>query len=585
MRNFHWHCRGLILGSALVTLGCTLANPTQCFTLEPNDSDALVAPQAAHHAPMIRLFGPNGRPILGTHGEVTTGNWSGYQVTGGTYTSAQLTWTVPAVTYTSYPGTSPAIEWSSTWVGIGGSTDTTLIQLGTEQDTTRTGAPAYFAWYEVLPAAETPLSTSQYPVSPGDLMSASLLCITNCTPNVQQSWFLAMSNLTRGWTFTLSINYTSSLASAEWIMEATTNLAAPPVITPLPSYFETIFSGALVNGGVPSLTLASNGVILNDPNGGVSNPCPAVAGTQGDRFITVYGTLTCPAPTAVAGHDFDGNGKSDIAWADTSNDIAMWLMNGAAISSSPGIGNVGGGWQMVGQHDFNGDGRADLLWRNSAGDLVMWFMNGGQIVQNPGLGNVPLNWFVDGLGDFNGDGRSDILLARPRRRRRDLVHGRQSPPLNPSLGNVPTNWFIVGVGDFDGDGDADILWRDSTNGDLQIWFMRGAVINGVADFGFIPVTWNVAGVGDFNGDGHSDIIWSDGAGNLAIWLLRGSTILSSQLVGNVGTSWFILGVGDYNGDGKSDILWRDTHGDIAMWFMNGTTYLSDPGLETYPPAG
>jgi len=40
-------------------------------------------------------------------------------------------------------------------------------------------------------------------------------------------------------------------------------------------------------------------------------------------------------------HDFDGNGKSDIAWRNTSDGgTSLWLMNGSTISSSGGFGVV-----------------------------------------------------------------------------------------------------------------------------------------------------------------------------------------------------------------------------------------------------
>jgi hypothetical protein len=44
--------------------------------------------------------------------------------------------------------------------------------------------------------------------------------------------------------------------------------------------------------------------------------------------------------------DYNGDGKSDILLLDAAGDLAVWLMNGAAVSSSLGIGNVGTTWQV-----------------------------------------------------------------------------------------------------------------------------------------------------------------------------------------------------------------------------------------------
>ena len=43
---------------------------------------------------------------------------------------------------------------------------------------------------------------------------------------------------------------------------------------------------------------------------------------------------------AVGTHDFNGDGKSDILWRDTSGDVAVWLMNGSIVSQSGVSGAV-----------------------------------------------------------------------------------------------------------------------------------------------------------------------------------------------------------------------------------------------------
>ena len=177
-----------------------------------------------------------------------------------------------------------------------------------------------------------------------------------------------------------------------------------------------------------------------------------------------------------ATHDFNGDGKSDIAWRDTSGDLAIWLMNGAQVFRPGGFGKVPTTWSIVGQRDFNGDGEADLLWRNTSGDMAIWFMNGTQVASSAGLGNISTNWTVVGTGDFNGDGKGDIL------------------------------------------------WRD-TGGDVAIWLMNGAQILSAGGIGNVPADWSVVGTGDFNGDGKSDILWRDTSGDIAIWFMNGTQVV------------------------------------------------------------
>src|SRR6266849_9296821 len=100
-----------------------------------------------------------------------------------------------------------------------------------------------------------------------------------------------------------------------------------------------------------------------------SESLPAVVFTQSSAVST---TLPCNSGTGVPAsseladtHDFSGDGKSDIVWRDNGGNTAVWLMNGAQVIQSAGLGGADPtAWTIVGQRDFNGDGRADLLWRD-----------------------------------------------------------------------------------------------------------------------------------------------------------------------------------------------------------------------------
>jgi hypothetical protein len=285
-------------------------------------------------------------------------------------------------------------------------------------------------------------------------------------------------------------------------------------------------------------------------------------------------------------HDFNVDFMSDILWRDNnSGGIAMWLMNGATVASSLGVGDVPTNWTIVGQRDFDRSGKSDILWRENGGGVAMWLMNGATIASSLGVGNVPANWVVAGTGDFNGDGRGDILW-------RDNTSGgvamwlMNGATISSSLGvgNVPTNWVVAGVGDFNGDSKSDILWRDNNSGGVAMWLMDGGTVTSSLGVGNVPANWVIVGTGDFNGDGKGDILWRDNnSGGVAMWLMNGATISSSLGVGNVPTNWQIAQTGDYNADGRSDILWRDNNsGGVAMWLMNGATITSSLGVGSVP---
>src|SRR5262249_44924207 len=127
-------------------------------------------------------------------------------------------------------------------------------------------------------------------------------------------------------------------------------------------------------------------------------------------------TSPCSSATALSAssklsdtHDFNGDGKSDILWHDTSGNVAAWLMKGAQVMQSRAVGAAPAVWSIVGQRDFDGDGRSDILWHDTSGNLAMWFLNGAQVTGSEVVGNVPGVWSIAGTTDFNGDGKGDIL--------------------------------------------------------------------------------------------------------------------------------------------------------------------------------
>ena len=99
-------------------------------------------------------------------------NWSGYAAetnlitpASNAVTSVSGSWTVPKVT-------GKTSEYSSVWVGIDGYSSNSVEQLGTEQDTSRSGATTYYAWWEMYPNPSVQITSMT--ISPGDSISASV---------------------------------------------------------------------------------------------------------------------------------------------------------------------------------------------------------------------------------------------------------------------------------------------------------------------------------------------------------------------------------------------------------------------------
>jgi hypothetical protein len=261
-------------------------------TIAPIGGPAVQSADPWSQARMFRWRDAKGMPQSGPHNETLSNNWSGYGVSGGTYTAVQGTWVVPSVSYQSYSG-SPKVEASSTWIGIGGQeSDPTLIQTGTMQVAGPTGETQYFAWYEILPDTEVPNSPKQYPVKAGDTITATIQCTAACGSYALSTWLLTLTNANR-WPkpYSITLQYASSLTSVEWIVEGpciNNCSSSEPGFAYLPNYGSTTFSAISVNNANPNLSRSPNGIIMKDPSGkAMSSPSDPVGGNSFTVNFTV----------------------------------------------------------------------------------------------------------------------------------------------------------------------------------------------------------------------------------------------------------------------------------------------------------
>jgi len=256
-----------------------------------------------------------------------------------------------------------------------------------------------------------------------------------------------------------------------------------------------------------------------------------------------YTSVQIPPPPRIKG-DFNGDRKSDVLWRHpASGTVAVWIMNGTAISSIGVPGAIPSDWQIKGVGDFNGDGKADVLWQHpSTGTVAIWIMNGAAISSIGVPGAIPSDWQIKGIGDFDGDAKADVLWQHPSTGTVAIwiMNGTTISSIGVP-GAIPSDWQIKGVGDFDGNGKADVLWQHPSTGTVAIWIMNGAAISSIGVPGAIPSDWQIKGVGDFDGDGKSDVLWQHPAtGTVAIWIMNGSAISSIGVPGAIPSDWQIM---------------------------------------------
>jgi hypothetical protein len=161
-------------------------------------------------------------------GTLESDNWSGYAVTGSSFTHVRGTWTVPTVDCGLTPNT-----FSAFWLGLDGLTSSTVEQIGTDSDCNGT-IPSYYAWYEFAP--NTAILIDGVSISPGDQVSASVGYSNG-------EFTLTITNENTGQSYSKTARFSGAKrSSAEWIAEApccTSNGSVLPL-----SDFAIVFFGS-----------------------------------------------------------------------------------------------------------------------------------------------------------------------------------------------------------------------------------------------------------------------------------------------------------------------------------------------------
>lgn len=326
--------------------------------------------------------------------------------------------------------------------------------------------------------------------------------------------------------------------------------------------------------GVLLLALAVSVTLLgraaqNVPAFPAATPNSTSLNGPGNVFLTANlvqsGGSAFGAAVSVAVADFNGDGKADLAVADSSGSaVSILLGNGDGTFQAPKDFTIVPGNNFttyVAAGDFNGDGKADVAVIDNSVVYVLLGNGDGTFTLKTTLAGISNPQSVT-LGDFNGDGKLDMAVV-----------DRTTNSVSLFLGNgdgtmqAPINTASLGIGaathmaaaDFNKDNKLDLVLSDQNssqvvvllgNGDGHFQAARSFPLNSGGGF-------DVA-VGDFNGDGVPDIAATSPIAQTVIILLgkgdgnfQPAVSFSTGLLGGSATN---LAVGDFNKDGKLDII-------------------------------
>lgn len=270
---------GIAIAGAAVALVGWLLGPAGAATRGAGSGTGLFEPAAGEAVPI--------------HGGTTSSlNWSGYAVTPSTpVTAVTSTFTVPTAGLVP-PG------FTATWTGIGGykSGSTDLIQAGVGEQSLPSApllGPQYYAWYEILPASETPIQNCS--TDPSCTVNSGDVVTVNIHNTGGNNWSITMSDAGH-WSWSTTLTYQSSESSAEWILEAPTLVVAQTIPAPV----ETAHFGptSTFTSGAGTQTILEGSPTLIDMGLGVgpNEATPSALNSDGQSFNVCTYSSSCAAP-------------------------------------------------------------------------------------------------------------------------------------------------------------------------------------------------------------------------------------------------------------------------------------------------
>ena len=307
---------------------------------------------------------------------------------------------------------------------------------------------------------------------------------------------------------------------------------------------------ATVSGGGDAVATDNS---ANDPTivwasqncGGFSSS--VILGNTGNSYVSVA-------------RDFNGDGKTDLAAADSYNSrVTVFLGNGNGTFAAGVNYTVGDSPASMVADDMNGDGNVDLVVLNRYSYSISILAGNGDGTFNAAVHTVygSAYYYAYSLvtGDFNGDGNRDAAFVYNSYTGLVLIflgngNGTLQPAVTYPAGNYP---FSAAVSDLDNDGKLDLVVGTSY-GNVQVLLGNGDGSFKTPIATTAPASVYVT-VGDFNGDGKADVAGTySSSTSLSVLLGAGNGTFAAPVNYSVGFDHGPILADDLNGDGKVDLI-------------------------------
>jgi hypothetical protein len=314
---------------------------------------------------------------------------------------------------------------------------------------------------------------------------------------------------------------------------------------------------------------------------------------SGWNFVDRPGTIaTGIAPQGVLAHDFNGDGRRDIAVANTGASPLSVLYQNAdgtfrhVAVSGPRYLNV------LTMGDFNRDGWPDIAAASTSSNFVVLY-KGSQTAFTQ-YDNMLAGASPRGIAaaDLNRDGRLDLVTANRADSSVSVFLARTS---NPGLFNdafslaAGTGSRDVALADFNFDDQIDIATANEYAGTATVLLNAPRPQTGPFWRAFtlppaLSGAYSIAATADFNKNGRIDVVHNGGV------TLDGETVVELPTSGTGSRIFQDAVTGDFNKDGNPDVVILTYHISASTWgadlfhgdgtggFRYGGTFGSLPGF-------
>ena len=355
--------------------------------------------------------------------------------------------------------------------------------------------------------------------------------------------------------------------------------------------------GDLNGDGKPDLVVANSSsntvsVFLNTTTNGAATP----------TFSAKTDFTTGSGPFSISIGDLNGDGKPDLAVANSSsNTVSVFLNTTTNGATTPSFSSktdftTGSGPTSVSIGDLNGDGKPDLAVANSNSDNVSVFLNtttNGATTPSFSsktdftTGSSPVSVSI---GDLNGDGKPDLAVANSFSDNVSVffnttTNGAATPSFSSktdfTTGSIPSS---VSIGDLNGDGKPDLATANLVADNVSVFL--NTTTNGAATPSFSSKTDfttgsspNSVSIGDLNGDGKPDLALTNGQSSLSVFFNTTSTVstpttqASNVVFSNISTTSVTIGWTNGNGTKRTVFVKQATTGSASP--INSTTYTAN----------